>query len=618
MVKQQFEERIEKSQGVINELEKQLSSLSMGRVAAFIGSAVLIVILANQQLLSSLLFVVPGAIWLYASLTQRFQKLAREKKHHEYIVKLNQQETERLEGKLKDIAHGSGFLEANHPFASDLDIFGDHSLYQLLNRTTTESGGNLLAKWLTTPADSEVLDQRQESIRELSKQLEWRQNFQASGMPHVNAKSDYQQLLSWAKSPVKLLDKKRKYMTLSLVLAALTTAACLYFFFNAYQPQWYLYILPMIAFALVNSRVIKSVRDIADEIIDSTHKNVKTLSGYHSLINHITTAQFDSPLLVDLQSMLKNESGDAESAIKKLRKILEVFQLRGTKLDMFGGNKFYPFINLLWLVDIHWILQTEAWKVKHGEHLKQWVDSISAFEVLNSLAGYHHANPDYAFAAIAEEPYQIHFENLGHPLISAEKRVCNDFTMSQQGEIAMITGSNMAGKSTFLRTVGINLVLALSGAPCCAKSGQVSHMKLFTSMRTQDNLEEGVSSFYAELQRIELLLKEIERGEPIFFLLDEMFKGTNSQDRYKGGISLIKQLNELNAFGMISTHDLELAKLSVNQVTATNYSFNSQIIDGEMTFDYTLTPGICEDFNASELMRRSGIKIIEGLTQLPD
>ena len=143
-------------------------------------------------------------------------------------------------------------------------------------------------------------------------------------------------------------------------------------------------------------------------------------------------------------------------------------------------------------------------------------------------------------------------------------------------------------------------------------------MKLFTSMRTQDNLEEGVSSFYAELQRIELLLKEIERGEPIFFLLDEMFKGTNSQDRYKGGISLIKQLNELNAFGMISTHDLELAKLSVNQVTATNYSFNSQITDGEMTFDYTLTPGICEDFNASELMRRSAIKIIEGLTQLPD
>ena len=180
----------------------------------------------------------------------------------------------------------------------------------------------------------------------------------------------------------------------------------------------------------------------------------------------------------------------------------------------------------------------------------------------------------------------------------------------------MITGSNMAGKSTFLRTVGVNLVLALMGAPCCAKSGQVSHMKMFTNMRTQDNLEEGISSFYAELKRVERLLTLIKSGEPIFFMLDEMFKGTNSQDRYKGGVSLIKQLSELNAFGLISTHDLELAKLAGNHMIVSNHSFNSQINDGEMSFDYQLTDGICTDFNASELMKRSGIKVLDDIESL--
>ena len=169
---------------------------------------------------------------------------------------------------------------------------------------------------------------------------------------------------------------------------------------------------------------------------------------------------------------------------------------------------------------------------------------------------------------------------------------------------------------TFLRTVGVNLILTLMGAPCCAKSAQVSHMKMFTSMRTQDSLEEGISSFYAELKRVEQLLTLIRSGQAIFFMLDEMFKGTNSQDRYKGGVSLIKQLSELNAFGVTSTHDLELAKLAGNHMIVSNHSFNSKIHNGEMSFNYKLKDGICTDFNASELMRKSGIKILPNVEQM--
>ena len=321
-------------------------------------------------------------------------------------------------------------------------------------------------------------------------------------------------------------------------------------------------------------------------------------------------------MLQKLQSIFSQHNYSAATEISRLKKILETFQLRGVKRQALGRNLIYVIFNVFWLLDVYWIIQTERWKQRNRPFIKSWASAVSEFEVLSSLAGFSFANPSFTFPEIKEEPYVIRFEMLGHPLISPDKRVCNHFQLDGQGQIVMITGSNMAGKSTFLRTVGLNLVLALMGAPCCAKSGQVSNMKIFTSMRTQDNLEEGISSFRAELKRIEQLLKMINSGEAIFFLLDEMFKGTNSQDRYRGGVSLIKQLTELNACGVISTHYLELAKLAGNNMIVTNYSFNSAIREGEMTFDYKLTDGVCKDFNASELMKKSGIKILADIRDI--
>ena len=265
-------------------------------------------------------------------------------------------------------------------------------------------------------------------------------------------------------------------------------------------------------------------------------------------------------------------------------------------------------------MDIYLIIGTEKWKSKNKAFLKSWAEVVSEFEVINSLAGFCYSNPSYTFPEITEKNNYVHFESLGHPLINSNKRVCNNFHSEGQGDIVMITGSNMGGKSTFLRTVGVNLVLALAGAPCCAKYGQVSNLKLFTSMRTQDNLKKGISSFYAELSRIEKMLKLIESSQNIFFLLDEMFKGTNSEDRHKGGFSLINQISKLKTSGIIATHDIELAKLSGNKMLVTNYSFNSEIKDNSMIFSYELHPGICNDFNASELMEKSGIKIISNIS----
>jgi len=372
-----------------------------------------------------------------------------------------------------------------------------------------------------------------------------------------------------------------------------------------------MHLLPLVLALIVNSLYLRKFRQSAEHIILSTQRNIGILGAYQSLLETIEKQPFVAKKLCDLQAILKNGGSSAAFEIGALKKILEMFQQKGTRKTI-GKNAFYGMINNLWLIDVHLILKTEDWKSRNRGHIRPWILAVSEFEALASIAGFAYSNPHYCFPEITTEPYRIDFRTVAHPLLKQDRRISNDFAMHGRGATTMITGSNMAGKSTFLRTIGVNLVLAFAGAPCCASYARVSPMRLFTSMRTQDNLEESVSSFYAELQRIEQLLRLVAEGEPIFFLLDEMFKGTNSQDRFRGGVSLIRQLGELNAFGIISTHDIDLAKLT-KDLTIENFSFNSTIRDGQIWFDYRLTPGICTDFNASELMKRSGIRILSDM-----
>jgi DNA mismatch repair ATPase MutS len=362
--------------------------------------------------------------------------------------------------------------------------------------------------------------------------------------------------------------------------------------------------------------ILRKVKPIAEDIVETSQENINTFRGYQALINKIECESFKSEKLVQLKSLLSKNKHSAFKEIKKLCKLLDFSQQRGinkTKMPI-KGNPFYSLLNSFLLLDIYLIIGTEKWKSKNKEFIKSWAEAVSEFEVINSIAGFCYSNPSYTFPEITEKNNYINFESLGHPLINSNKRVCNNFHSEGQGDIVMITGSNMGGKSTFLRTVGVNLVLALAGAPCCARYGQVSNLKLYTSMRTQDNLKEGISSFYAELDRIEKMLKLIENSHNVFFLLDEMFKGTNSEDRHKGGFSLINQISKLKTSGIIATHDIELAKFSENKKLVVNYSFNSEIKDNSMIFSYKLQPGICNDFNASELMKKSGIKILSNIS----
>ena len=613
-----YQENLKKYNAKTLRLKKVLNRISLLRLLIFVISSIIIIYLFSNNLITPVFIVFPISIICFGFVLKHHSKIAYLRKHTSFLKRINQSEILREKCNLEEFDDGHKFINQNHPYTSDLDIFGQHSIFQLVNSTTTESGMLLLSEWLSGPAPNYEMHDRQRAIKELSQKLDWRQDFQASGMHYKNKKSEYYKLLDWVEKPVILLKNRRIYITVALILLVLFLLSFYFFMNNLTSPNGSIYLSPMILVLFINYVILRKVRSIADDIVLTSQENINTLRGYRTLINKIECESFNSKKLVRLKSFLSKNKYSAFKEINKLCKLLDFSQQRGiNKIKMpIKGNPFYSLLNSFLLIDIYLIIESEKWKSKNKAFLKSWTEAVSEFEVINSFAGFFYSNPSYTFPEITEINNYVRFELLGHPLINSKKRVSNNFHSEGHGDVVMITGSNMGGKSTFLRTVGVNLVLALAGAPCCAKYGQVSNLKLYTSMRTQDNLMEGISTFYAELNRIEKMLKLIESSHNVFFLLDEMFKGTNSEDRHKGGFSFINQISKLKTSGIIATHDIELAKLSGNKMLVTNYSFNSEINDNSMIFSYELQPGICSDFNASKLMEKSGIKIISNISNI--
>lgn len=610
-----YQENIKKYNAKTLRLKKVLNRISLLRLLIFVISSSILITLFSINLITPIFIVFPILIICFALVIKHHNKIAYLRKHASFLKRINESEILREKCNLEEFDAGHKFINQNHPYTSDLDIFGQHSIFQLVNRTTTESGMILLSEWLSEPAPDTEIHDRQKAIKELSQKLDWRQDFQASGMHFQNKKSDYYKLLDWVETPVVLLKYRRIYIAVAIILSVLSLLGLYLSIINLVLLNRYIYFLPFISVLFVNYLILRRVNPLAEKIVETSTENLNTLRAYRTLVNKIESESFKSKKLSESQSILIKGKYSAYNEINRLCRLLDFSHQRPVKKIPLSGNQFYFILNWFLLLDIYLIIGTEKWKSKNKAVLKSWSVAVSEFEAINSFAGFCYSNPSYSFPEITEKNNYVHFESLGHPLIISNKRVCNNFHSEGQGDVVMITGSNMGGKSTFLRTVGVNLVLALAGAPCCAKYGQVSNLKLYTSMRTQDNLKEGISSFYAELDRLEKMLKLIESSHNVFFLLDEMFKGTNSEDRHKGGFSLINQISKLKTSGIIATHDIELAKLSENKMLVTNYSFNSEIINNSMIFSYELHPGICNDFNASNLMERSGIKIIPDISK---
>lgn len=575
----------------LNETHNKLSTL---RIAIFLGAVIALVYFANERnfyFVFGILLVFP---FVFGVLIKHHNKIKYKRDHHSILSLINEEEILKQEGDLKKFYNGIDFSEPNHPYAADLDIFGSNSLYQLLNRGTMWGSKELLANWLKSAAENEEIKKRQEAVAELTPQLEWRQEFQAGGRHFEEEGENLQALVGWINDD-SLMPKLKRVQILMVILPLLSVSAILAWII------WDVHYLVPTLFAIINAVVLLKFNADAKDATDRTYKGVSALKSYGKLIELIENKEFASEKLATMKHSFSHPGFKASDEINKLRQILDYLMVR--------NNAYYHIFNVVFVLDLFSLVRGERWKLKSRKYIKAWFEAIHEIEVINSLAGFQYANPDYTIPFIESESHLFQAESLGHPLLKRNIRINNDFNMSGKGKIVIITGSNMAGKSTFLRTVGVNAVLALMGAPVCASTLKVSNTQIFTSMRTEDNLEESVSSFYAELKRLKQLITFLETGKPVLFMLDEILKGTNSHDRHSGALALIRQLHTQNASGFVSTHDVELGKIKDEIPEIENYSFNSEIIEDEIIFDYKVTPGICKTFNASKLMSKMGIKI---------
>lgn len=434
---------------------------------------------------------------------------------------VNEQEVERLQGKLGRFDSGQEFVDDHHPYSSDLDIFGQNSLFQLLNRSVTSVGKEKLASWLRQAAAPQEVLQRQQAAAELSAddRLDWLQEALALPMHYKHDEASAATFINWFSG--KAFFRQHAWLRpLILILPVLTLAAIAAWLYG--MSGW----IP-VAFLLVQFLLAYRFRVERDEYYENSIGIYEAIRSYTKQLQHIEKQSFTAPKLQALQQQLSASGTKASVSINKLASIIDFFSWRLSTLMAF-------FLNTVLMWDFVWMYRLESWKGQHLQQLEHSLDVLSEFEALTSIAAFQHAHPQYAVPQLSQVPFFYQATALAHPLIFSVRPVSNDFEMQGAGHTIVITGSNMSGKTTFLRTVGINMVLALMGAPACARSITVAPAQVYTAMRTADNLAENTSSFYAELKRLRVLLELTEQGQPVFYLLDEILKGTNSRDRQIG------------------------------------------------------------------------------------
>lgn len=588
-----FEERGQSLEQQIETLKSRYNDYSIYRVIIFIGFTACAIWFLNLKLLIPVILSVIVFIIVFGLVVKKHNRIKKLRNLRQKLYEINKEEVNRLKYNFDGIDEGQEFLNEDHSYTHDLDIFGRNSLFQFLNRAGTVQGRYLLAGWLKNPSSRQEIEQRQASVKELATMIEWRQQVQAHGRSNSNNKEHEKAFFKWL-SGHDMISKNRFNLILPYLVILFSSVLIIGYFFE---------IFPLTAFLLpfvVSVYFLYRIVDYSKQTYEMTQTGVRHLESIRNIILLIERATFDNEHLSENQQVLKQKVIASEK-INRLSEIFDWLSLR--------GNQMYWILNSIFLLDYILLAVAEKWRANYKNEVSNWFDAIAEFEALNSLAAVSYANEDYIFPTITDREFIFEGKNIGHPLIPDVSRVANDFAIEEQGATCIITGSNMAGKSTFLRTLGINAVLAFAGAPVCADDFVISHFHIFSSMRTKDNLEENISSFYAELLRLKMLLEHINVDKPVFYLLDEILKGTNSVDRHIGAESLILQLNGMNTFGLVSTHDLELGNLAKFNQKISNFNFSSSIIDEEIVFDYKLRAGICQSTNASQLMAKIGIQI---------
>ncbi len=572
--------------------KKLLNRLTVARLLTFIGGIILLYFLFKlSQPLGFAIFVVLAGLFFY--LVKKSSETKREIKKLGFLENINHDEIKRLNYDLEDFDPGNEFIDQNHYYSYDLDIFGAYSIFQYINRTISWSGREALARWLTTTFSKESILLRQEAVKEMIDDLEFRQSFQAEGMFVNDKEDDYTGIQEWLQQP----NSFKKAGMLKWLIRVLPVVTLGFWVAAGFGISW----LPAVSLSLLQLFITGLFLRTINKIHSTTSSGIKVIQQVEGLLKLIYARNFSSEKLAGIRARLgKNEDG----ALAKIDKLAQQINLLDNRLNMLAAI----FLNGLLLWDLRLALRLEKWKEENRGLWPVWIHILGKFDAVQSLSAYAYINPGFVFPEI-KESLPIETKQAGHLLIPVENRVCNDFRIDKTGDVMLITGSNMSGKSTFLRAVGTNMVLTYAGGPVCADSFSTPIIQLFTSMRILDDLSRQESTFYAELKRLRLML-ELEEEMELFILLDEILKGTNSQDKFTGSRALLKQLLGSKSISIVATHDLALSELEKTYPKKLhNYSFEVEISKGRFHFDYKLKKGVCSIMNASELMKQMGIKL---------
>ncbi|RHK98613.1 hypothetical protein DW035_05440 [Phocaeicola plebeius] len=595
--KNHYTERLSLTKGQLQQVKKQIFRISMLRLTLFIaGVAGIYFFFSQTPLLIVCICLTFLPLFILVKIHNRF---FIRKEWLETQARIIQEELQALSGDYSSFEDGKEYVNPEHPYSFDLDIFGRRSLFQSINRTCTFFGKDRLAKWLQNHLHEKTsIEKRQEMVREISEHTLFREQFRVAGLVHHGQSSDAEKIQAWSQSPAQYLHAGWvkafiwgvpviNSLLLITSLIGWTSFSCLGLSFGI--------------FLVLSFGIIKR----ATYIQETYGKQLKSLNGYARLIALAKAEDWKSAGMLELMERFNLNGQSPVQALQQLSKELD-------RLDLRNNQFLYVLLEGSIFFQLQEIVRIERWKVRYGQHISEWLETVGELDALCSLGTFAYNHPQYTYPELTEKPFYFLATQMGHPLMPVSQCVKNDATIPSRPFFLIITGANMAGKSTYLRTIGVNYLLACVGAPVCCERLKLHPNQLITSLRTSDSLSDNESYFFAELKRLKRIIDLLNQGQQLFIILDEILKGTNSMDKQKGSFDLIRQFMQLKANGIIATHDLLLGSL-IKQFPEEirNYCFEADIKDNELTFSYKLREGVAQNMNACFLMKKMGIILQE-------
>lgn len=591
-----YTSRIAETAKELTNIKKRILHISLLRIVFFLAGITAVIALFHAGT-GVLIGAVCCTFLPFLALIKLHNRFFARKEWLETQEQINRNELKGLEGDFSGFDEGKEFANPEHPYSFDLDLFGRNSLFQAINRTCTHIGKQTLARWMQEHlTQKELIELRQQGVRDMSERNEFREEFRITGLVNHGKTSDVEEIRRWSESPSNLLHATWVKLTLwgvplinIALLAGGLTGICSISWFG----------LMFMLFVIISFAVIKKAT-----LVQQTYgEKLKTLNSYAKLIALARQQVWKSAEVQQLIERLNIDGHSPAEALMQLSKELDRLDLRNNQLlyVILEGSIFFQ---------LRQVVRIERWKERYGHHLMQWLETVGELDALCSLGTFAYNHPDYSYPSISDKPFQFIATAMGHPLMPAEQCVKNDALIPSRPFFLIITGANMAGKSTYLRTIGVNYLLACIGCPVCCKQLTLYPAQLITSLRTSDSLTDNESYFFAELKRLKRIINLLNEGHELFIILDEILKGTNSADKQKGSLDLIRQFIHLQTNGIIATHDLLLGTLAEQfPDKIRNYCFEADIKENELSFSYKLREGVAQNMNACFLMKKMGIII---------